>query len=108
MDLLAEISVVVLCVLAIAAAAWWLYGRMLCGGDCGASCIVLRCPGDAVHLEQTVRRLMWLRDVGLLTCQIVISPEALSPEGKVVLTKLMQRWPCLMTEYGAVHSSDID
>lgn len=43
---------------------------------------VLRCRGDAPRLEQYLRGLMWLRDMGFLWWDVVILSDDLSPEAE--------------------------
>ena len=49
--------------------------------------------GNGEHLERDLRGLMWLRNMGLLSCPVAIADVSLSQEGREVAFRLIVRWP---------------
>ncbi len=88
---LADIAVTLFCVTSLAFWGWWFFGKLLSSTPRGLH-IVLYGQGDGDHLEQSIRRLIWLRAMGLLTCPILISDQGLSPQGREIAQRLCERW----------------
>lgn len=88
---LADISVTLFCVTSLAFWGWWFFGKLLSPTPRDVS-ILIHGQGDGDSLEQSLRRLIWLRSTGLLSCSIVIADEGLSPQGREIAQRLCARW----------------
>ena len=81
MELWMEGALCVLCVLGLCALGWVLLGRLLRPIPARNVRLVIAGRGAGEELEQTVRGLMWLRGLGLLSCPVVIADVDLTPQG---------------------------
>ena len=90
MELWMEGALCVLCVLGLCALGWVLLGRLLRPIPARNVRLVIAGRGAGEELEQTVRGLMWLRGLGLLSCPVVIADVDLTPQG----------WPCALPSAG--------
>ena len=93
MELWMEGTLCVLCVLGLCALAWVLLGRLLRPIPARNVRLVITGRGEGEDLEQTVRGLMWLRGLGLLSCPVVIADVDLTPQGWELALRLTTRWP---------------
>ena len=74
---------------------WVLLGRLLRPIPARNVRLVIAGRGAGEELEQTVRGLMWLRGLGLLSCPVVIADVDLTPQGWELALRLTLRWPDL-------------
>ena len=95
MELWMEGALCVLCVLGLCALGWVLLGRLLRPIPARNVRMVIAGRGAGEELEQTVRGLMWLRGLGLLSCPVVITDVDLTPQGWELALRLTLRWPDL-------------
>lgn len=93
---LADISMTVVGVMALALAGWWFFGRMLRPIPGPGVRAVIWAEGDGTSLEHSVRSLMWLRGLGLLYCPVVIMDRGLDSRGLEVARRLDARWPAVV------------
>lgn len=100
MATLADISMTVVCVMALALAGWWFFGRMLRPIPGPGVRAVIWAEGDGTSLEHSVRSLMWLRGLGLLYCPVVIVDRGLDERGREVARRLDDRWPAVILDPG--------
>ena len=77
------------------AVGWVLLGRLLRPIPAWNVRLVIAGRGAGEELEQTVRGLMWLRGLGLLSCPVVIADVDLTPQGWELALRLTLRWPDL-------------
>ena len=74
---------------------WSFTGRLLRPIPARNVRLVIAGRGAGEELEQTVRGLMWLRGLGLLSCPVVIADVDLTPQGWELALRLTLRWPDL-------------
>ncbi len=74
--------------------AWLAFGHLLLPRELepGGLYAVLPARGDGEHLEQDLRRLLWLRDSGAPRVPIIIADAGLSPQGRRVAQVLLGRY----------------
>ena len=95
MELFFEVLLAAVCAVGLAGAGWWLVGRLLRPIPGARIRVVIYGEGDGASLEQSVRSLMFLRSLGLLSCPVRIRSRDLNPEGKELARKLARRWPAV-------------
>ena len=98
--ILADATMTILAALALGMVGWCFFGRMLRpipGPDVRA---VIWGTGDGEHLENSVRSLIWLRGMGLLTCPIVVLDRGLTPRGREIALRVAERWPSVTLGVG--------
>lgn len=83
----------VIWILILAFLACWLFGRLLRPIPEQRVRVLIPGRGDGNDLEQSVRGLIWLRGLGLLSCPIVIADVDLTPQGWELALRLTARWP---------------
>lgn len=82
-----------ICVLGLALAGWWQFGRLLRPLPGREIKVILPGRRDGGSLEQLLRALIWLRSLGLLRCHIIIADIDLSAQGRELALRLAARWP---------------
>lgn len=60
---------------------------------CSGMKILIHTSGDGDELQQKLYALVWLRGLGLLSCPIFLEDDGLSPQGKLLVEHLCNRWP---------------
>lgn len=90
---LRDAALAAVCVLGLGGTLWWLLGRLLRPVKGGGVLAVIPTRGTGEGLEQSVRMLIWLRSLGLLTCPVVIADLGLGQAGQDVALRLAARWP---------------
>lgn len=93
MGLTRDVFISVIWVLVLAFLAWWVFGWLLCPVVEQKVRVVIPGRGEGSSLEQSVRRFIWLRGLGLLNCPIVIADVDLTPQGWELALRLTARWP---------------
>lgn len=88
---LADIATTLFCTTGLALIGWWFFGKLLCPTPRGVR-VVIQSQGDGENLEQSIRALIWLRGMGLLSCPIVIMDGGLSPTGRAIAQRICDRW----------------
>ena len=93
MGLIPEVLLSALCAFGLFCVGWWLLGRLLGPIPAGGTQLVLAGRGDGEGLEQGIRRVQWLRGLGLVRCPVVIADVGLTPAGRELALHLALRWP---------------
>ena len=93
MEMIWDTLLAAVCVLGLAFVAWWLFGRLFRPMPGQGVRVLIPGRGEGEDLEQTVRGLMWLRGLGLLSCPVVIADVDLTPQGWELALRLTTRWP---------------
>lgn len=93
MGLTWDIFLTGLCGVSLGILCWWLFGRLLRPMSELPTLLVIPGRGRGERLEQTVRALIWLRGMGLLSCPIVIADVDLTSTGWELALRLTARWP---------------
>lgn len=102
MELTRDALMATVCILALTWLARRLAGRSLWTVPRGESWILIRGRGEGEELEQTLRELIRLRDLGLLQLPILIADTGLTGPGRERALGLAARWPCV-TVWPAAH-----
>ena len=93
MEWIAEALLALLAALGLAAALWWVYGRLLFPARGGAPLYaVVPARGDGERLEQDLRRLLWLREGRETAVAVVIADAGLTPQGRRLAQRLLSRY----------------
>lgn len=94
METLLQGALAFFAVLGLVTLAWLAFGHLLLPRELepGGLYAVLPARGDGEHLEQDLRRLLWLRDSGAPRVPIVIADAGLSPQGRQVAQALLGRY----------------
>ena len=82
-----------LAALGLIGAGWILLGWLLRCGTRHRCWLLIPGRGEGEYLEQELRRVMWLREMGLLSCPVAIADVSLSREGREMAMRLILRWP---------------
>ena len=93
MDILWDVTPALLAALGLLGAGWVLLGWLLRCGTRYRCWLLIPGRGEGEHLEQELRRVMWLREMGLLSCTVAIADVSLSREGRELAMRLILRWP---------------
>lgn len=88
---LADVATTLFCTTGLALMGWIFFGKLLTPTPRGVH-IFIHSQGDGEALEQSIRSLIWLRSMGLLTCPIFIVDGGLSPQGLALAQRLCDRW----------------
>ena len=93
MSLMGETLAAAACVLGLSFLGWWLFGRLLRPIPEEQGSVLLPGRGEGDGLEQSVRAVIWLRSLGLLSCPVIIADVDLTPAGRELALRLAARWP---------------
>lgn len=72
-----------------------LYGQMLRPHRGKGTLTVVWGVGAGEEMEQRVRSLVWLRECGLLACELVVADAGLNEDGRALAARLTARYPAV-------------